>query len=120
VQIKISTRHGHLSEEAQELIREKASKLLHFFDRLTMIEVTIDLKKEEEKRQVELVVQAEHKHDFVARESHPDVMGAVDAAVAKLEGQIRRYKDKIQDRRRTPPAGQVTGGAPLPEESAEE
>jgi putative sigma-54 modulation protein len=106
VQIKISVRHGHLSESAQQLIREKASKLLHFFERLTIIEVTVDLKKDDSKS-VEFVVQAEHKHDFVARESHAELVTAVDMTLAKLESQIRRYKEKIQDHRRDRSVGEI-------------
>ena len=117
VQIKISARHGHLSDETQRFIQEKAQKLLHFFNRLTMIEATVDLQADP--KIVELVVQAEHKHDFVAREAHPDLLAAVDRAVDKMEGQLRRYKEKIQDHRRTPSTGEVTG-APAPTESSEE
>ena len=117
MQIKIAVRHGHLNDNTQQFIREKAEKLLHFFDRLTMIEVTVDLKKEA--KRVECLVQAEHKHDFVAQESHHDVLAAVDLVLDKLEGQLRRYKEKIQDHRRTPSTGEVAG-APSLEESTEE
>jgi putative sigma-54 modulation protein len=115
VQIKISARHGHLSDATQQFIREKAEKLLRFFERLTYIEVTVDLKSD--LKQVEFLVSAEHKHDFVARESNADVLAAVDLVVDKLEGQLRRYKEKVQDRRRTPSAGEVTGTS-SPEESS--
>jgi putative sigma-54 modulation protein len=107
VQIKIAARHGHLSEATQEFIRTKADKLTHLFQRLTMIEVTVDL-KEDEKR-VEFRVDAEHKHDFVAQASHKDILAAVDLVLDKLEAQLRKYKEKIQDRRRTPSAGDVSG-----------
>jgi putative sigma-54 modulation protein len=117
VQIKISARHGHLNEATQLFIEDKAQKLLHFFNRLTLIEVTVDLQTESKK--VELVVQAEHKHDFVARESHPDLLAAIDRVVDKMEGQLRRYKEKIQDHRRTPSTGEVAG-APIREETSEE
>jgi putative sigma-54 modulation protein len=117
VQIKISARHGHLSDATQEFIREKAQKLLHFFQRLTMIEVTVDLK--DDVRMVEFVVQAEHKHDFVASEVNPDILAAVDLVLDKLERQLRRYKEKIQDHRRTPSTGDVAG-APTLEEPTEE
>ena len=122
MQIKIAVRHGHLNDATQEMVRVKAEKLLHFFDRLTLIEVTIDLKAAFEKKEmkmVEFVVQAEHKHDMVAREHHADLLAAVDLAVDKLEGQLRRYKDKIQDHRRTPSTGQVAG-APEAEEPTDE
>jgi putative sigma-54 modulation protein len=107
VQIKISARHGHLTQETQEHIREKAGKLLHFFQRLTMIEVLVDLKDDD--KFVEFLVSAEHKHDFVASERHKDLLAAVDLVLDKLERQIRKYKEKVQDHRRTPSAGDVAG-----------
>jgi putative sigma-54 modulation protein len=118
VLIKISVRHGQLNDPTRQQIRDKAEKLLHFFDRLTMIEVTVDLNRKEQKW-VEILVQAEHKHDFVAHESSPDVLAAVEMVLAKLEGQLRRYKEKIQDHRRTPSTGRVAG-APALEEPGEE
>jgi len=120
VQVKISVRHGHLNESTQNIVREKAERLLHLFDRLTMIEVTIDLKAAgdgrppedrkvvEDRCRVEFVVQAEHKHDFVAHESHHEVVAACDLALSKLQAQLRRYKEKIQDHRRTPSVGDVS------------
>ena len=62
---------------------------------------------------------AEHKHDFVASERNAEIPAAVDLVMAKLEGQLRRYKEKVQDRRRTPSAGEVTR-PPVPEEAGEE
>jgi putative sigma-54 modulation protein len=105
VQIKISARHGHLHEATQEFIREKANKLTHYFQRLTMIEVIVDLKEEE--KVVEFLVSAEHKHDFVASERNKDILAAVDLVLDKLERQVRKYKEKIMDHRRTPAAGDV-------------
>jgi putative sigma-54 modulation protein len=117
VQIKISARHGHLAEPTQQFIRDKAEKLLHLFSRLTMIDVTVDL--QDELKLVEFNVSAEHKHDFVASERHKDVIAAVDLVMAKLEGQLRKYKQKIQDRRRRPGTGEVAE-APPGEDTGEE
>ncbi|MFQ3592221.1 MAG: ribosome-associated translation inhibitor RaiA [Gemmataceae bacterium] len=113
MQVKVSARHGHLDEDAQRGIREKAEKLLHYFDRITFIEVIVDLKRSEEDRcHAEIIVQAEHKHDFVAREAHPDWMIAFEQALHKMEGQLRRYKEKLQDHRRTPHAGEMPRNQP--------
>jgi putative sigma-54 modulation protein len=117
VQIKISARHGHLNDETQQFIRDKAEKLPHLFERLTMIEVTVDLRGDE--KHVEFVVQAEHKHQFVAHEQDANLLAAVDLVMAKIEGQLRRYKEKIQDRRRTPSAGEVNN-SPAEEEATDE
>ena len=114
MQIKISARHGHLSEASQQFFREKAQKLTRLFERLSIIEVTVDLKNEGQPW-VEFLVKSEHKHDFVAHDTHPDLLAAVDLALGKLEMQVRRHKEKLQDRRRTPSAGEVAGGPPAAE-----
>ena len=101
MQIRISTRHGTISDETQSRIRAKAEKLTRFFDRLTAIEVTIDLERREEPS-VDLRVSAEHKHDFVASNRSGDLIASVDQVIRKLEQQLRKYKQKIQDRHRTP------------------
>src|SRR5205085_2132413 len=98
VQIKITTRHGHLSEEHQEKIREKADKLLHLFPRLMMIEVIVDVADDD--KVVEFFVSAEHKHDFVATERDKELFAAVDKCLHKLEQQVRKYKEKIQNHHR--------------------
>ena len=117
MQTKISARHGHLNQETHDFIEQKAQKLLRFFDRLTSIEVTVDLESNE--KTVEFVVSAEHKHDFVARESHSDVRAAVDMVLEKLEKQLRKYKEKVQDHRRTPALGAPKLGREESEETAE-
>jgi putative sigma-54 modulation protein len=117
VQIKISARHGHLSESTQAFIQDKAEKLMRFFDRLTSIEVTVDL--QDDIKTVEFLVSAEHKHDFVARSSNSDIHACVDLVIDKLEGQLRRYKEKVQDHRRRPSAGEVAGRPAAGEESEE-
>jgi putative sigma-54 modulation protein len=114
VQIKITSRHGHLNEDTQEFIRQKANKLLHLFPRIMMIEVVVDLNTDA--KFVEFLVSAEHKHDFVANDTSKDVLTAVDTVLHKLEQQVRKYKERIQDHRRTPPLGDVAG-TPAPDQA---
>ncbi len=111
MQIKISARHGHLHEATQEFIRERADRLTHYFQRIMMIEVIVDLKEDE--KIVEFLVSAEHKHDFVASERNKDILAAVDLVLEKLERQVLKYKERIMDHRRTPATGDVT---PSPEQ----
>ena len=73
----------------------------------------IDLTDETTPR-VDLKVSAEHKHDFVARESNGEMQVAVDRALDKVIHQLRRYKEKIQDHRRTPHVGDLPAAAPTP------
>jgi len=101
VHIGISTRHGSLSDGTQAKIRAKLEKLPRLFERLTAIEVTVDLERRDEPN-VDLRVSAEHKHDFVASNRSNDLMGSIDQVMHKLEQQLRKYKKKIQDRHRSP------------------
>ena len=101
--ISISSRNGSLSPEMSEYIREKLAKLPKIFERIESIAATVELRPEMTK--VEVLVNAEHKHDLVARDEGSDFQGAVDLAVHKMETQLRRYKERIQQHRRTPPMG---------------
>jgi putative sigma-54 modulation protein len=101
VQIDISTRHGHVSEPTQAKITTKVEKLTRFFDRISSIEVTIDLERREVPS-VDLRVSTKHKHDFVATSRSDSLMAAVDNVVEKMEQQLRKYKQKVQERHRGP------------------
>jgi putative sigma-54 modulation protein len=101
VQVKISTRHGHLSDETQEKITAKVGKLTRFYDRLAAIEVTIDLERRDGPR-VDLKVSAKHKHEFVATGRCESLMASIEQVVDKMEQQLRKHKEKIRDRHRSP------------------
>lgn len=100
MQIKISVRHGSVSEETQSKITAKLEKLGRLFERLTQIDVTIDLERRDEP-QVDLRVNAEHKHDFVASFRSGELLNSVEQAMHKVEQQLRKYKQKIQDHHRS-------------------
>src|SRR4029079_7569734 len=89
VQVQISTRHGHLSEASQERISAKAEKLLRIFDRLTAIEIIVDL-TDSNRPQVDMKVSAEHKHDFVAGDQSDDLMTSIDTVIHRIEQQLRK------------------------------
>ena len=108
MEIKIAARHGHLANGTQKLIQEKAEKLLHIFTRITMIEVTIDF-QDKIYKEVEIRVDAEHKHDFVARDRHEEVLAAMDLTIDRIKQQVHRYKERIQDHRRDPAHGPTEG-----------
>lgn len=98
MQTNVSMRHGHLSQGTQDRITAKVSKLSRFYDRITAVNVTVDLKREDAP-EVEIRVSAELAEDFVARDSAVNVIGAVESAVQKLEKQLRKHKQKMTDHR---------------------
>ena len=114
MQIAISTRHGNLDAEQQAYLQEKAEKLRKYFGRLMAIEVEADHHKNG--WLIEVFVSAEHKHDFVAREEAPTPQAAMDLCLHKVEQQLRRYKEKVQDHRDAVPHGGTSVTRPdLPE-----
>jgi putative sigma-54 modulation protein len=110
VQIEISTRHGELEPDQHRYLHDKAEKLLKYFGRLMAIEIAVDHGKHA--WDVEILVSAEHKHDFVARESGSTPATAMDQCVHKIEQQLRRYKERVQNHK-----GDVTHGGPSPRSS---
>lgn len=107
MQIVVTARHGHLSPEHQSEVEAKVGKLLHYFNRVESINVTLNLEHQHGPKEAEIQLNAEHKHDFVAKDHDNDMFVALDKALAKMEHQIRKYKEKIQDHRRTPAVGDL-------------
>ena len=101
MQLSIATRHGHLSEASQDKLKGRVEKLNRYFDRLTAIQITVDLEHRENPT-VELKVSVEHSEALVATDQSGDVMSSLDGALHKIEHQIRRHKDKRTERRRPP------------------
>ena len=99
MQIDISTRHGQISDATKEKITSKLKKLERFHERLTAVNVTIDLSQDQS--HIELKASVERAADFVARASGDKLMGAVDGAFHKMQEQMRRHKEKLVEHRAT-------------------
>lgn len=98
MQMNISIRHGHITDATQATIREKLEKLTRLYDRISAIEITVDLEHRDQPS-VDLKISAK-KHDFVAIAQAENLLAAVDAAADKMEQQLRKHKEKVQDRHR--------------------
>jgi putative sigma-54 modulation protein len=102
MQITVSTRHGEISEATREKIIQKVEKLQRFFDRLTAVDVTVNLDKADEPS-IEVAVKSEKRDDFVASYQSNDMFGSVDQVIAKLEQQIKKHKEKLRERGKNVP-----------------
>lgn len=96
--VEITCRHGHVKDDVRTYMSEKVEKLLTYFERITHINVTISF--ENSHARVEILVDAEHKHDFVAHAEDAQAQVAFDAALHKVEQQIHKYKEKVQNHHR--------------------
>lgn len=105
MQVAITCRHGSVSDSLRDYITEKSEKLLTYFERVTAIQVTID--QGQNQNRVEILVDAEHKHNFVAHADGEEVKPNFQSALHKMEHQIKKYKEKIQDHRRDLPLNEI-------------
>ena len=108
MQMNISVRHGHVSEATQAVVREKLEKLTRLYDRISAIELTVDMEHRDPPA-VDLKVSAK-KHDFVATGQAENLLAAVDTGgrphgAATAESTKRRCKTAIA----TPGTGREAG-----------
>ena len=106
MQVEITCRHGSIDSGTHDYISRKSEKLLTFFERVTAIGVTIDF--EGNRVKVEILVDAEHKHNFVASSEGEATIAEFDKSLGKMEQQLKKYKEKLQDHRRDPAMNEVT------------
>ena len=99
MQMNISVRHGHVSEATQAMVREKLEKLPRLYDRISAIELIVNM-EHRDAPMVDLKVSAK-KHEFVATGQAENLLNAVDTAVDHMEQQLRKHKEKVQDRHRS-------------------
>ena len=71
------------------------------------------------KPRVDVLVSAEHKHDFVAHDQSMNLMTSVEAAVHKIDQQIRKYKERIIENHRDPEAKRQAPEPAAAEDDAE-
>ncbi len=105
MQVEITCRHGEITSSERDYFTQKVEKLLTYFERVTAIGVTVDYEKDRVK--VEILVDSEHKHDFVSHDLGSNVTPTFDSAYHKMEQQIRKYKEKLQDHRRDRPMNEI-------------
>ena len=93
----ITGKHVTITEAIRAYAEEKTSKLPRFYSGVNQVEVIVDGSDAGAKIGVEIIARGEHSNVFVATETGEDVLQCVDAAVHKLERQLRRKKTKERD-----------------------
>ena len=99
IRILITGRHLGVTEAMKEYAREKVGKLAKIFDRLTKVEVTMDV-THHDTHEVEIVVDASGGARLVGKAESPDMYAAVDLAEDKLVRQLVKHKQRLTDHHR--------------------
>jgi putative sigma-54 modulation protein len=96
MQVVVTGRHMSVTSAMKSYAEEKVQRLSRFFNRVSEIRVVLDF--EGSKPMVEGIVDVEHADDFVARETATDMYAAIDLMTDKLEMQLRRHKERLNER----------------------
>jgi len=95
----ISGHHLELTPAIREYVQSKLERIKRHFDQVIDISVilTVDKITEKEKRQkAEINLRVKGK-DLHAESIAHDLYAAIDALIDKLDRQVIKYKDKMQD-----------------------
>ena len=95
--ITVTARHMEATSEIQSYAEEKAQRILDDFPRVEHIHVILDAEKH--RRLAEFVVQAKNRIRVEAEESSGDLTASIDSAVEKVERQLRKLRDRVQEHR---------------------
>lgn len=97
MQFTISGKHVTITDSIRAYAEEKTSKLPRYYDGVSQVEVVVDSTHGVNKVSVEIIARGEHGNVFVATEAGDDAYPCIDAAVHKLEQQLRKKKTKERD-----------------------
>jgi putative sigma-54 modulation protein len=107
LQVSVTFRHVEPTDPLKEYATEKVQRTCAKYLRSPQ-EAHVILSVVKQRHQAEINVHAKH-FDISAHESTQDLYSAIDLAVGKLEAQLRKHKDRINDRKgRTPASGNAT------------
>src|SRR5258705_9357206 len=100
--VLITGRHVDVTPAMKEYAREKAGKLAKIHERLTKIEVTLDVEHHQAHRSfvVEIVAHGERGARLVGKIESPDLYAGVDLAEDKVVRQLVRHKDRLVNHHR--------------------
>ncbi|MCF7849887.1 MAG: ribosome-associated translation inhibitor RaiA [Kiritimatiellales bacterium] len=95
MQINITGRHEHLTNNVKAHVNDKLERCLGGFTRIESVHVILESVKRV--HVAEIVVQATNHIRIAAKEESENLYAAIDAAVDHAERQLRKQRDKVQD-----------------------
>ncbi len=97
MQLNISGHHLDVTEAIKQHCTEKLSKIKHHFDHLININMILEVEKDVQKAEATIHVSGA---DLFAKAQSDDMYTSIDQMVNKLDAQIRKHKEKLNDHRK--------------------
>ncbi|MDZ4804558.1 MAG: ribosome-associated translation inhibitor RaiA [Candidatus Eisenbacteria bacterium] len=96
MRLQITTRHYELPADLKSLAEERLTRLKRFFDQIMDIGLVLSTEKHRNHAEITLRVGG---HDWAASAEAADMRSAIDDAAAKIEIQLKKYKDRLTDKK---------------------
>lgn len=118
MKVKVTARHFDLSENLNTYAHDEIKRLEKYFDNIIDADLTMTIEKNRQIAELSVKV---YRTTLTAKAKTYDMYLSIEQVIAKMETQIKRYKDKLKDKkgaRKSPPKTRPV--AKEDEESVEE
>ena len=97
--LTISGHHLEVTPALREYVVTKLDRVTRHFDQVVDVSVllTVDNPREKDRRQRAEVTLRVKGRDIFVEQSHEDLYAAIDQLMDKLDRQVVKHKDKVQD-----------------------
>lgn len=95
MQVNISGQHLEVTDTLRSYVNEKFERLARHFDKITNVQVILQVEKLKQKIEATLHVAG---GEVVANAEHEDMYAAIDLLADKLDRQLIKHKEKQIDR----------------------
>ncbi|MBK8286984.1 MAG: ribosome-associated translation inhibitor RaiA [Ahniella sp.] len=97
--IEVSGHGVEVTGALRDYANDKMTRVIRHFDHMTGAHVILSLEKLRHKAEATISVPQQRIH---AEAESNDMYAAIDALVDKLDGQVKKHKEKLQEHRRDP------------------
>ena len=96
MQLSLTGHHVEITDALRSYVQEKVERLERHFDHVTNMHVILSVEKLQQKAEARVHLSGA---DVFADSVHQDMYAAIDALVDKLDRQVIKHKEKLQNRR---------------------
>lgn len=97
-----TARHFKAHDSLKEFAEAELAKLSKYYDGIIKSEVILSYDKPANSIKIaEVIVHGNNHQTFTAKESTNDFKLSIEAAISKIEVQVRKYKDRLKDNKAT-------------------
>jgi putative sigma-54 modulation protein len=103
--LNISGHHLDVSPALREYVVAKLDRVMRHFDQVVDVQVLLSVEnlKEKDRRQKAEVTLHVKGRDIFVEQAHEDLYAAIDQLMDKLDRQVVRHKDRMQDHHHAAP-----------------